>query len=197
MLDKVLWQGSLLMARLGGVLLVATALLVSVEVVLRKLGLATFSVGSELSSYALAIAGTWAFALVLMVRGHVRIDILTARLPDAPRAALNVLAVASLAAVGAVLTWSAYGTFMTSLNLRAVSNTTLATPLWLPQGLWLAGLVWFTLVAIYRTGVLVVALVRGDFATVERLAAPASADDEADAAANEARERLAHEGERP
>ena len=151
MLDKVLWQGSLLLARLGGVLLVATALLVSAEVVLRKLGIAAFSVGSELSSYALAISATWAFALVLMERGHVRIDILTARLPAGPRAFVNVLAVASLAAVGAVLSYSAFDTFMTSLELGAISNTTLATPLWVPQGLWLAGLLWFTLVAAYRT----------------------------------------------
>ena len=197
MLDKVLWQGSLLLARLGGVLLVATALLVSVEVVLRKLGIAAFSVGSELSSYALAISATWAFALVLMVRGHVRIDILTARLPAGPRAFVNVLAVASLAAVGVVLSYSAFGTFMRSFELGAISNTTLATPLWVPQGLWLAGLLWFTLVAAYRTVVLVAALLRGDFATVERLAAPASADDEADSAVSEARERFAHEESRP
>ncbi|WP_108663729.1 TRAP transporter small permease subunit [Acuticoccus kandeliae] len=191
MLDKVLWRVSLAMARMGGALFVATALLVSAEVILRKTGIVTFSVGTELSSYALAIAATWSFPLVLMVRGHVRIDIVSEQLPGRPRALLNVLAVASLAAVGLVLSWSALLTLRTSLELNAVSNTTLAAPLWIPQGLWLTGLLWFTVVAIVRTVVLVVAFLRNDLALIDQLAAPPSADAEADAAAQEARSRLA------
>lgn len=186
-----MWCASLAMARIGGVLLLATAVLVSVEVVLRKVGIVTLSVGTELSSYALAIAATWSFALVLMARGHVRIDIVSQRLPDTPRAILNVLAMASLALVGALLAWTAYDTLRTSLELGALSNTTLAVPLWIPQGLWLVGLVWFTVVALVRLAVLAAALARRDNATIERLAAPASADAEADAAATEARDRLA------
>ncbi len=130
-----MWRVSVLLARIGGALLVATALLVSVEVLLRKAGIVAFSVGSELSSYALAIAATWSFALVLLLRGHVRIDIVSESLPDGPRAFVNLLAVASLAAVGAVLSWSAFETVATSLRLGTVSTTTLAVPLWIPQGL--------------------------------------------------------------
>ncbi len=193
MLEQGLWRASLVMARIGGALLVLTALVVSFEVVLRKSGIVTFSVGTELSSYALAIAATWSFALVLMVRGHVRIDILSERLPAWPRALLNVLAVASLAAVGGILTFGALGTFRTSLQLHSLSNTTLAVPMWIPQGLWLVGLVWFTLVAVVQTVVLVVAIARRDLATIDRIAAPASADSEADAAAEEARIRVAQE----
>ena len=190
MFYKALRSISLLMARIGGGILVATALVVSVEVILRKTGIVTFSVGTELSSYALAIGGTWAFAFVVFERGHVRIDIVSQRLPDWPRAVLNVLATASLAVVGAYLTWSAFSTFRESLRLSATANTTLATPLAIPQGLWAFGLGWFTFVAIYMTAIVLGALMRGDLAKIERSASPAAAAEEADEAAAEARQRL-------
>lgn len=197
MLEKALWSVSVVMARIGGVLLVATALLVTVEVILRKTGIATFSLGTELSSYALAIGATWSFALVLLARGHVRIDIVSQRLPDMPRAVLNVLAVVSLAGVGLFLAWGAFQTFLTSLSLGAVSNTTLAAPLFIPQGLWAFGLAWFTLVALYQTGVLVLALLDGDIGTVERLAAPGTAAVEAEEVATEARTRMSERTAEP
>lgn len=195
MLDAAISRISLIMARIGGGLLVASAILVSVEVVLRKAGVLAFSLGTELSSYALAVAATWSFAFVLLMRGHVRIDIISQRLPQKPRAMLNVLAVASVAAVGAILSWTALQTLITSLTLGAYSNTPLATPLSVPQGLWTFGLVWFTLVAVYLSIRLILALARGDHATVERLAAPATAD--ADEAANDARGRMARQATTP
>ena len=197
MLDAAISRISLIMARIGGGLLVASAILVSVEVVLRKAGVLAFSLGTELSSYALAVAATWSFAFVLLMRGHVRIDIISQRLPQKPRAMLNVLAVASVAAVGAILSWTALQTLITSLTLGAYSNTPLATPLSVPQGLWTFGLVWFTLVAVYLSIRLILALARGDHATVERLAAPATADAEADEAANDARGRMARQATTP
>ena len=197
MLDAAISRISLIMARIGGCILVASAILVSVEVVLRKAGVLAFSLGTELSSYALAVAATWSFAFVLLMRGHVRIDIISQRLPQKPRAMLNVLAVASVAAVGAILSWTALQTLITSLTLGAYSNTPLATPLSVPQGLWTFGLVWFTLVAVYLSIRLILALARGDHATVERLAAPATADAEADEAANDARGRMARQATTP
>lgn len=191
MIEKALERISLVMARIGGGLLVATALLVSIEVILRKTGIVTLSLGTELSSYALAIGATWAFAYVVFERAHVRIDIVTQRLPLRPRSILNVLAIGSLAGVGLLLAWGATQTFLTSVRLGAAANSTLATPLAIPQGLWAFGLAWFTLIAAYRTATAAFALVRGDFGAVERIAAPATMQSEADEAAAEARSELA------
>jgi len=185
-LERTIAAISLLMARIGGGLLLAVAVLVGVEVVLRKSGLAAFSLGTELSGYALAVGATWSFAYVIFERAHIRIDVLSQRLPDGPQAFVNVFALATLAAVGCVVTATAFETFRTSLQLGAQANTTLATPLALPQGLWAFGLAWFTLVAFYRTFAAAHALVRRDLATVTRIAGPASLAAEVDEAVAEA-----------
>jgi TRAP-type mannitol/chloroaromatic compound transport system permease small subunit len=65
----------------GGLLILAAALLVSVDVILRKLANTTLGGADELSGYALAIGSTWSFAFVLLARGHVRIDALYQHLP--------------------------------------------------------------------------------------------------------------------
>lgn len=189
-LERIVAAISLLMARVGGSLLLAAALLVAVEVVLRKSGLAVISLGTELSGYALAVSATWSFAYVVFERAHVRIDVLSQRLPEGPRAFVNVLALASLAAVGVVFSTTSFDTFRTSLQLGAHANTTLATPLALPQSLWTFGLAWFTLIAFYRTIVSAAALVRRDLVTVSRIAGPASLAAEVDEAVAETRSGL-------
>lgn len=190
MLERVLRSISLALARAGGVLLLATALLVAVEVILRKSQIVVLNLGTELSSYALAIGGTWAFAYVVFERGHVRVDVATQRLPALPRACFDVVAMASLALVGAVLSVGATTTLLTSLQLGASANTTLATPLAIPQGLWVFGLAWFTLIAAYRTVTATAALLRRDLAEVSRIAAPASTAAEAEELAEETLTRL-------
>lgn len=190
MFTRIVQGISLIMARLGGGALLAAALLVAVEVVLRKTRIAVFSAGTELSSYALAVAAAWALAYVVFERAHVKVDVVTQRLPEAPRAFLNVLALVSLAMVGLILSLGAYGTFATSLALGSTSNTTLAVPLFIPQGLWLIGLIWFTFVALWRSWQAGAALIAHDFDTVTDIAVPASAETEAMSAADEARHWL-------
>ncbi|MBO0906096.1 TRAP transporter small permease subunit [Jiella sonneratiae] len=190
MLETTLRQISLVMSRLGGGMLLAAALLVAVEVSLRMSRLVIFSVGTELSSYALAVGAAWSFAHVVFERAHVRVDVVSQRLPPLPRAFFDVLAMASLAVVGFLLTLAAWTTFATTLALDTHSNTTLATPLAVPQGLWVAGIGWFTFIAAYRTATAAAALLRRDLAEVTRIAAPPSAEDEASEAALDARSRM-------
>ncbi|MEO6363130.1 MAG: TRAP transporter small permease, partial [Caldimonas sp.] len=52
----------------GGLLILAAAVLVSVDVILRKLFSVTLGGADELSGYALAIGSTWSFAFVLLHR---------------------------------------------------------------------------------------------------------------------------------
>ena len=189
-LESILRRVSLILSRLGGSMLLASALLVAVEVVLRKSRLVVFSLGTELSSYALAVGSAWAFAHVVFERAHVRVDVVTQRLPATIRAAFDVLAMASLALVGFVLTLGAWNTFMSSYSIGATANTTLATPLAIPQGLWLSGIAWFTFVAAWRTLSAFTALMRHDLAEVVRIAGAPSSIDEADEAAEDAQDRM-------
>lgn len=192
-LENAIALVSRLMARAGGIMLLAAALLVAAEVLLRYTRVATLSLGTELSTYALAVGTTWALAHVVLERAHVRVDVLTQRLPRLPKAVLDIAALASLFAIGVVLSAGAVEMFQTSLRLSARANTTLGTALALPQGAWTLGLIWFTLVALYRTVVAGIALVRGNFAEVDRIAGAPSIDDEAEEAVAETEQRLAAE----
>ena len=129
----------------GGVAMLVSAFMITADVVMRRvLGLSTWG-ADELSLYALAISSSWAFAHAMLVKAHIRIDMLTMRLSWPLRSASNIVALLGMAflalmACGAILeeverTWSRGTT----------SITRLATPLWIPQGLWLAGFVFFAL----------------------------------------------------
>lgn len=173
---------SLGMSRVGGAFLLAAALLVSFEILARRLLFLPFNVGTELSTYALAVGASWSFAYALLQRAHVRIDVLRRPLPPLARAVLDILALTSLVVFGLILTWHVWGSVQMSWRLGAKQNTPLATPLVVPQGLWLWGIAWFTAVAALETARTVWALVRGDAATLNRIAAPLGVEDELDEA---------------
>jgi TRAP-type C4-dicarboxylate transport system permease small subunit len=97
-IDTVITKVSLVMSRVGGVFLLLAALLVSVEVLGRRFLFLPFSVGTELSTYALAVGASWSFAQALLQRAHVRIDVLRSLLPPRGRTFLDIVALVSLAA---------------------------------------------------------------------------------------------------
>lgn len=68
---------------IGGAMVLASALLVSVDVLLRKLLVISLGGADELSGYAFAVGTTWALAFTLLRRANVRVDALYVRLPPA------------------------------------------------------------------------------------------------------------------
>jgi TRAP-type C4-dicarboxylate transport system permease small subunit len=127
----------------SGMLLFLASLMIAVEVILRKVF--TYSIGGadELSSYALAISCTWGFSFALFRKSHIRIDVLYSRLPQKGRNLLDVCAFMLLAVYIFTLSYFAFIVVKTSVVKHSAANTPLATPLWIPQSLWLLGLVWF------------------------------------------------------
>lgn len=182
---------SLAMSRVGGLVLLACAVLVSVEILARTLLGVSMNVSTELASYGLAVAASWAFAATLLHRGHIRVDVLYRRVPPFGRALLDLVAAAALALFGALLAWRALGVLLESARLGARENTPLATPLVVPQAFWVAGIAWFALVALVVALRAAAALARRDAATVARIAGPAGVEEELDEALAEAEARLA------
>jgi TRAP-type mannitol/chloroaromatic compound transport system permease small subunit len=180
LVDPVITKVSLVMSRMGGVFLLLAALLVSIEIVGRKVLFLPFNVGTELSTYALAIGASWSFAQALLQRAHVRIDVLRSLLPPLARTSLDILALVSLAAFGVIVSWHVWDTVETSWSLGARENTPLATPLVIPQLLWFWGMAWFAAVALVETVRACWALARGDMNTVNQIAAPLGVEDEID-----------------
>lgn len=188
--EKIIGSISRCLARIGGVLLMAAAILVVVEVLCRYTQLLAFSFGTELSTYALAIGATWSLAHAVFERAHVRVDIVCRRFSDLPRAVFDILAMASLVVVGVVLTLGAFEMTLTSVYLSAKANTTLGTPIAIPQGVWTLGLVWFTFVAAYRTVCAATALWRREYAETFRIAASPSQDNEVEETISAIKRRL-------
>jgi TRAP-type mannitol/chloroaromatic compound transport system permease small subunit len=153
----------------GGVLLIAAALLIGVEVVIRKVFSISIGGADELAGYALAISTSWALAFTLLERAHIRIDSLYVHLPVRLCALLDLLGLALLSAFFGLITWYGFGVFRTSYMLGAQSLSPLGTPLVVPQLLWVLGLMMFLAIALLLLIRALGALIRGDLATVRQL----------------------------
>jgi TRAP-type mannitol/chloroaromatic compound transport system permease small subunit len=155
---------------LGGWLLVASAIFVSVEVIARKVFLVSLDGANEMSSYVVAITSAWAFSYALIERGHIRIDAVYSHLSERNRALIDVLAAATLAAFAALLVWFSFRLLEFAWVNETRANTTLRTPMWAPLLLWYLGLVLFLLMSVVSTLRAAAAWRAGDFAAVRRIA---------------------------
>ena len=110
---------------------------------LRKIFLISLGGADELASYALGISTVWALSFALLHRAHIRVDAVYILLPRRYGVGLDILALFTVLVFSVLLSWHAYAVFATSLRIGANANTPMGTPLWLPQGLWAAGLIFF------------------------------------------------------
>lgn len=161
-----------------GFLVIAASVLIGVEVVARKV----FGFGlqgvDELSGYVLAITSSWVLAGTLLARRHIRIDSLYAILPRVLRVVLDICSsLAMIVFFGFVLRYGA-DLFLRSAHLGSRAMTPLATPLAIPQGLWLLGLVMFLLVALTVLVRAALYLLAGDIQAATALISNRSAEEE-------------------
>ena len=96
-----LWSAISAVARvlawIGGAMIMVAALIVSAEVISRKLLSLPFSGSDEIGAYLFAIGTSWSMAFVLVTRGHVRIDALYGMFSPFVRALLDLVALIGLA----------------------------------------------------------------------------------------------------
>lgn len=164
---------------LGGALLLAAAIVVSVDVTIRKAFRLSIGGADELSGYAFAIGVAWAFPLALLRRAHVRIDALYQHLGAKLAALLDIVALLALGLFVALLARYGWEVLATSWRLDALSNSQLKVPLWIPQGLWFAGLALFLVTTALLTARAAMALAVGDLATVNAIAGARTIEEEA------------------
>lgn len=127
-----------------GLALLATVVLVLLDVVLRQVG---HSLGGsdEISGYVMAAVASWGLACGLVERAHVRIDLIRLRVGPRGKAAMDLLAIIVLTGVVLLIAWYAWPVLEKTLVRGSRANTPLETPLWIPQGIWFAGWVWFAI----------------------------------------------------
>lgn len=131
----------------GGWWLLALSLLTCVEILLRKFAGVSLQGVDEIGAYTLAIFSSLSFAWALVEKSHARVDFLLGRMPAAVRAVLNAAAYVLLAGFAAYAALRGWTVLEESLEFQARANSPLQTPLWIPQGAWLAGMVVFALAA--------------------------------------------------
>jgi TRAP-type mannitol/chloroaromatic compound transport system permease small subunit len=127
--------------------LIALSAITCVEMLGRKvLGFSLQGV-DEIGSYTYGIVGAFGFAFALITRSHVRVDFLLSRFSVRIRSLLNLLAMLSLAALALLCLWRGYHVVADSIDLGSTAATPLATPMWIPQSIWLLGYLMFALVS--------------------------------------------------
>ena len=133
---------------IGGTLIILSALLVTLEVVLRKVFNVSIGGADELSGYAFGIATSCGFSYALFERAHIRIDAFYNLFPPHLKVAANLLGILLLAGFVGVICVMAWGMVADTLSHGSRSITPMRTPLALPQIPWLIGWLFFFLCAL-------------------------------------------------
>ena len=154
----------------GGAALMAAALMVTVDVLSRKIFNVTMSGSDEYSGYVFSATTTWAYSYCLLHRSNVRIDALYNYLPRKVTAILDVVGLLLLFYFMSIMTYYAMVSFVDSWVNNSVSITTLGTPQWIPQLFWVAGLILFFVTLIFVVVYSIIALLQRNWDLVARVA---------------------------
>ena len=133
---------------IGGYILLFLSILIVFEIIARKLFSFSLQGVDEIGGYVVAITGTFGFAYALIERTHTRIDIILDHVPLAFRNLLNLLAYALSTGVALFMMRYGYEALSETIMFQSRSSTPLQTIMWVPQSMWVAGLVVFTITAV-------------------------------------------------
>lgn len=162
---------------LGGYACLGLSFLIVFEILARKLFNHSLQGVDEIGGYVVAVTGTFGMALAAVERAHTRIDVLLLRLPRRIQAALNLLSYVGLGVGAAFMGYMGWRTLDESLTFGSVSSSPLQVPLWIPQSLWMAGLVLFGLSALWSAFRGLMALRHG-LEAADRVLAPTTVAEE-------------------
>lgn len=158
------------LARLGTVMgyvagwgFIATACLITFDVLARRFLGFSSQATTELSGYALAFGIAWGLSHTLAMRAHVRIDVVVNMFPARIRYWLHLTSLAFLAVLVGYLFYGAWMLVEESLLFNATDISVIRTPLAIPQGLWAFGIGAFFLLilAMLLEGFLLIVAGRG------------------------------------
>ncbi len=162
--------------------------------VLRKLFAISMGGADELSNYALAISSSWTFGYALLRKAHIRIDVFYVKLPQRAQQALDLLSLLLFAGCSLVVSYYAFRVLWTSIERSSIANTPLATPLWIPQGLWFAGILTLTLMVFILLSGTICRLAAGDAAGAQALSGASTIKEEIEEETGSTGERAAGGG---
>jgi TRAP-type C4-dicarboxylate transport system permease small subunit len=162
----------------GGALILAAALLIGVDVTLRKFFNASIGGADELAGYALALGTAWSLGAALLDRAHIRIDSLYVLLPRWLRLSLDFAGLALFIAFFGLIAWHGWSVVQQSWMSGSRSQSALATPTVIPQAIWLVGLALFFLIGLVLLAHAAILIARGNASAAEQAISTRSAAEE-------------------
>lgn len=153
----------------GGAALMLAAFMVTLDVISRKIFNYTISGSDEISGYVFAASTTWAYSFCLLSRSNIRIDAFYNLLSLKPRALLDIVGLLCLLYYAIMLTTNGWGMFLENVKYLSTAQTTLATPLWIPQMFWISGLGFFVICLSFLAIYAITSLFRGNWKKINQI----------------------------
>ena len=178
----------------GGALVMLAALLIGVDVLMRKFLARSIGGADELAGYSLAIGTAWGLGAALLDRAHIRIDSLYVLFPQKLRLALDAVALLLLVTFFGLTAWQGWGVLEQSWTSGSRSQSALETPTVIPQTVWMAGLVVFVIVGVLLLIEALGLIAAGNLAGAARLISTRSAEEEVEDEIRDLKDRQAREG---
>jgi len=178
----------------GGALVLLAAVLIGVDVLMRKFLARSIGGADELAGYSLAIGTAWGLAAALIDRAHIRIDSLYVLFPQKLRLALDLVALVLLVGFFALIAWHGLGVVSQSWTSGSRSQSALETPTVIPQVFWIAGLLVFVVVGALLLIDAVRIIESGDLRGAARLVSTRSAEEEVEDEIRDLKDRQTREG---
>jgi TRAP-type C4-dicarboxylate transport system permease small subunit len=178
----------------GGALVLLAAVLIGVDVLMRKFFARSIGGADELAGYALAIGTTWGLGAALLDRAHIRIDSLYVLFPQKLRLALDLAALVLLVGFFAMTAWHGLGVVSQSWTSGSRSQSALETPTVIPQVLWIAGLAAFVMIGAILLVDAIRIMASGDLRGAARLVSTRSAEEEVEDEIRDLKDRQKREG---
>lgn len=125
----------------------AYAVALTLEILGRKLLTTSFKGIDELGGFVLAISAAIGASYAMAQRNHTRVDVFLVRFPRQVQRVLNTLAMWCFAGFASFAAWRGVAVLRDTLEFGSTA-TNLEQPLWVPQALWVAGLVLLASVAL-------------------------------------------------
>ena len=191
-ISRVVEPVARLAAILCGYAVLVLSVMVSIEIVGRKLFAFSFQGTDDIGGYVLAIIAVVGASYTMAMRGHTRVDVFLVRMSASWQRWLNTLAMVTLAGFACFAAWRGSTVLLESIEFQSVASNPLQTPLWQPQLVWMIGLALFALIAVSYAVHAVILLARGS-SELNRFYGPQSAQDELDAELAARAERSASE----
>jgi len=178
----------------GGALVLLAAVLIGIDVLMRKFLDRSIGGADELAGYSLAIGTAWGLAAALLDRAHIRIDSLYVFFPQKIRLALDALALVLLVGFFALVAWHGLGVVSQSWTSSSRSQSALETPTVIPQALWIAGLAVFAAIGVLLLVQALKAGASGDLRGMAKLISTRSAEEEVEDEIRDLKDRQVREG---